>query len=98
MTLEQLYTDFKVGKTIVDFYAEWCGPCKVAMPILEKFVADNPDVKLIKINVDEHPDIASEFVVRSIPTIMLFEDGYLHTRHSGVMQPAQIIEAFETKK
>ena len=63
---------------IVDFGAEWCGPCKQLDPILEEIASDNVDkIKVFKINIDENPMVPQKFGVRGIPTIMLFKDGKL---------------------
>ena len=59
------------GRVLVDFYAEWCGPCKMMMPILEEITS----IDVLKVNVDQYPDIASKYGVMSIPTLMIFEDG-----------------------
>ncbi len=72
------------GVTLVDFWAEWCGPCKAAAPHVDKLagqVGDNATVA--KVNVDESPSIASEFGVMSIPTFILFKDGEVVERSSG---------------
>ena len=63
------------GKVIVDFWAEWCGPCKMQLPILEKISDEIPSVKICKINVDENTDLAVKFGIRSIPTMMVFKNG-----------------------
>jgi thioredoxin 1 len=65
------------GVSIVDFYADWCGPCRMVGPIMEELQADNTSkgVKVFKINVDEHPDIASEFGVSSIPAVFFIKNG-----------------------
>ena len=57
-------------KVLVDFYADWCGPCKMMQPVLEQL-----DIKIIKVNIDEHEDIAREYKVLSIPTLILFDNG-----------------------
>lgn len=62
----------KEGKYLVDFYAEWCGPCKMLAPILEQL---EDKINIIKINVDEHDDLAMKYRVMSIPTLIFFEDG-----------------------
>ena len=60
---------------LVDFWATWCGPCKMLAPVLEKVAAGQDDVKIVKIDVDENPSIAEKFNVMSIPTLILFKDG-----------------------
>ena len=62
------------GKVIVDFWAEWCGPCKLLSPILEE-VSNILDMKIYKVNVDENPSLAGQFGIKSIPTIVIFDDG-----------------------
>lgn len=60
---------------LIDFYADWCGPCKALAPTLEKFAQENPDVKVVKVNVDESPELANAFKVQSIPTLVTMKDG-----------------------
>ena len=62
------------GKVIVDFWAEWCGPCHAVSPVLDR-IADEHQVKLVKVNIDEQQELALRFGVASIPTIILFENG-----------------------
>lgn len=72
--------------TLVDFYADWCGPCKMMSPILQEIKAVvKDDVKIIKINVDQHQELAAEFMVRGVPTLMLFKEGKMLWRQSGVL-------------
>lgn len=78
---------------LVDFYADWCGPCKMMSPILQEtksIVKDN--VKIIKINVDQYQDLASEFMVRGVPTFILFKKGKMLWRQSGMLSKSQLIE------
>ncbi len=60
---------------LIDFYADWCGPCKSMAPTLEQFAAENPDVKVVKINIDKSPELMQAFGVRSIPTLVTIKDG-----------------------
>lgn len=84
---------------LVDFYADWCGPCKMMSPILQETKAVVKDeVKIIKINVDQYQDLASEFMVRGVPTLMLFKDGKMLWRQSGVLTKNQLIEILNQYK
>lgn len=74
MNIEEFNELVKEGTTIVDFWAEWCGPCKMIGPVLEE-IAEEEGVKLIKINVDENKELSSAFNLTSIPAIMLYNDG-----------------------
>ena len=78
---------------LVDFYADWCGPCKMMSPILQEvkgIIKD--DVKIIKINVDQHQDLASHFMVRGVPTLMLFKSGKMLWRQSGVLSSKDLTD------
>jgi thioredoxin 1 len=74
MNLVEFIEEIKSGTTIVDFWAEWCGPCKMVTPVLEEIAKEN-NVRLLKINVDESKELASVFNLTSIPVIMLYTDG-----------------------
>lgn len=78
---ENFEEEIKNGKVLVDFYADWCGPCKALGEILETL----DDINILKINVDEHQDLAMQFGVMSIPTILLFEDGKQKKKSIGLM-------------
>ena len=60
---------------IVDFWAEWCGPCHAVAPVLDRIVAEHADVKLVKVNIDEEQGLAMRYGIQSIPTVVLFKDG-----------------------
>jgi thioredoxin 1 len=77
---------------LVDFYADWCGPCKMMSPILQEVKATLQEaVKIIKINVDQHQDLASHFMVRGVPTLMLFKEGKMLWRQSGVLSTTDLV-------
>jgi thioredoxin 1 len=78
---------------IVDFWAEWCGPCKMIAPILEEIASDNNGkVKVAKLNVDESPDLARRFDVMSIPTLIVFQDGAAKKRMVGAKGKGQLLQ------
>jgi len=80
------------GITILDFYADWCGPCKMYGPIIEKFAENNPDVNVHKINVDENQVTAQKHGIRSIPTTIIFKDGQIITKVPGVITEEKLNE------
>lgn len=83
---ENFDEEIKNGKVLVDFYADWCGPCKALGEVLETL----ENVSILKINVDEHQDIAMKFSVMSIPTIILFEDGNQLKKNVGFMNKEEL--------
>lgn len=82
---------------LIDFWAEWCGPCKMIAPILDDVAGEFSDrVAIKKLNIDENPNIAQKFGIRSIPTLMLFKDGAVHAQKLGAMSKSQLTEFLET--
>ncbi|MCL2592470.1 MAG: thioredoxin [Defluviitaleaceae bacterium] len=77
---------------IVDFYADWCGPCKMVMPVIEEIAKEHTEIEIYKVNVDESPEIAREFKVMSIPTIISFKDGVLNKKIMGAQPKDSILD------
>lgn len=77
---------------LVDFWAPWCGPCKMIAPILDELAGDYADrLAIVKMNVDEQPDTAAKYNVRGIPTLLLFKDGELASTHVGLISKADLV-------
>ena len=75
---------------LVDFYADWCGPCKALAPVLEEFAQETHDAKIVKINVDKNPELAAQYRIESIPSLLVFRDSRVTGRHSGMANKASL--------
>lgn len=82
--------EIKNKKILVDFYANWCGPCKMLAEVFET-VAPNIDIDILKVDVDKFPDIAKEYAIMSIPTLFLFENNQIKKTHTGYLNPNELI-------
>ena len=80
---------------LLDFYADWCGPCRMVAPILEEIAAEYPDYIIGKINVDNEPELAAKFGVASIPTLVVLKSGNIVSQSAGARPKAQILKLLE---
>jgi thioredoxin 1 len=80
---------------VVDFWAEWCGPCKKVAPILEEIAGERDDVSVAKLNVDDHPDIAMKFNVMSSPTMIVFSEGEVAGRVTGALSKGALLQEID---
>lgn len=80
---------------LLDFYADWCGPCRMVSPLVDEIAEENPQYLVGKINVDEEPQLAQEFGVSSIPTLIVMKDGKIINQSVGAKQKPQIISMLE---
>jgi len=78
------------GYVILDFYAEWCPPCRKLKPLFTKVATEYPEIKFIKVNIDRHSGIANQFHIRSYPTLVVLKDGQEIKRHMGFMNIAKL--------
>ena len=80
------------GKVLVDFFATWCGPCAMMAPVLEQVSDITPDVKIVKVDIDENPELAERYKVMSIPTFMVFENGTVGKKTVGAISKSELLE------
>ena len=76
---------------LVDFWAEWCGPCQMVAPVVDEIAEENPDIKVCKVNVDDQQELARQYHVMGIPTFMVFKDGKMVKRESRAMPKDEIL-------
>ena len=96
MTLTEANFEQEVLKSdvpvLVDFWASWCGPCRMLSPIVDQIAEENPEIKVAKVNVDDDGELAAQFSVMSIPTLIVFRNGKAVSQSLGVRPKAQILE------
>lgn len=79
------------GKVLLDFYADWCGPCRMVSPIIDEIAREVSDIIVAKVNVDENPELSNEFGVFSIPTLVVMNDGKVVSKVAGARPKAAIL-------
>ena len=77
---------------LIDFWAGWCGPCRMVSPIVDEIAVERSDIKVAKINIDEQPELAAAFSVMSIPTLVVVKDGHITNHSVGARPKEQILE------
>ena len=85
-------SDLKGKYLFVDFWASWCGPCQMVLPIMDEIADERSDIKVCKINVDEQKELARQFRVMSIPTLAVFKNGEMVNRSTGAKPKEQILQ------
>ena len=78
-------------KVLLDFWASWCGPCRMVVPMVEEIAKERPDIKVAKINVDENPELATRFSIMSIPTLVVMENGKIVNQAPGARSKNAIL-------
>jgi len=89
---EEFKEVIKEGKVVVDFFATWCGPCKMLSPVMDNIANDLQDVKFFKVDVDKNEDIAREYGIMSIPTIIVFKNGEIVNTLVGLRSKDELLE------
>lgn len=82
-------------KVLVDFWAPWCGPCRMVSPIVEEIAEENAAIKVAKVNIDEQPQLAAQYGVMSIPTLIVFENGDVADKAVGARNKSFILQMLE---
>ena len=84
--------------TIVDFWAVWCGPCRVLKPLLHKIAGDHPEIELLTVDVDQNQELAAEYDINSIPAVFMFKNGQIVDSFVGFIPENEILEKIEANK
>ena len=96
LTKENFNTVLNTDKKIlIDFFATWCGPCRMVSPIVDEIADEHPEFVVAKVDVDQNPDLAGEFGVMSIPTLVVIKDGKVINQSAGARPKAQILAMLE---
>ena len=98
LTANNFEAETKSGIVLIDFWAQWCGPCRMQTPILEQIVGKVEGTKIAKLNVDDAPTVAAKFNVMSIPTLLILKDGEAVNQFVGVQQADTLVAALTAAK
>lgn len=85
------------GKVIIDFWATWCGPCRMLSPVLDEIVNENNDIQVFKFNVDENQDLVEQLKISNVPTLLFYNNGKLLDTTSGIKSKQEILEIINKK-
>ena len=91
LNIQNFHEETDNGVCLIDFWASWCGPCRMLSPIVDEIASERPDIKVCKVNVDEQDRLAAAFGVMSIPNIVLMRDGKVEATSVGYMPKAQLL-------
>ena len=83
-----------IGLVVVDFGANWCGPCKSLLPILDEVVSEDPNKKIVKVDIDEQEELAREYKIMSVPTLLVFKNGEIIDKSVGLIQKDEVKALF----
>ena len=95
---DEFKSEIKDGVVLVDFFANWCGPCKMLSPIIDEISNEINDVKFLKVDVDAEGEVAASFGIMSIPTLLLFKDGVLKAKTVGFLNKEELINFINENK
>ncbi len=99
LTTENFTETIETNETvIIDFWASWCGPCQQFAPIFEKVAEDNPDITFAKVNTEEQQELAAQFAIRSIPTLIIVKEGVLVFNQAGMLPEASFNDVIKQAK
>lgn len=85
------------GKVIIDFWATWCGPCRMLSPVLDEIVSENTDIKVFRFNVDENQELVEQLKISNVPTLLFYNNGKLLDTTSGIKSKQEILEIINKK-
>ena len=92
VNLNEFNSDIKEGIVFVDFFATWCGPCKMLSPVVDEVSNEITDVKFLKVDVDDNSEIAAKYNIMSIPTLIIFKDGKVKDKHTGLISKSDLVD------